>query len=66
MVDADRIEALGVKPILGDYLAGGDGPGGGLIARHETHHVAHDLLRLMLDGSRNAGCRCKTRILTVS
>jgi uncharacterized cofD-like protein len=49
VVDVDRIGALGVKPILGDYLAEEIDPNEGLIARHETHHVAHDLLRLMLD-----------------
>jgi uncharacterized cofD-like protein len=49
VVDVDQIEALGVKPILGDYLAEEMDPNEGLIARHETHHVAHDLLRLMLD-----------------
>ena len=49
VVDADRIEALGVRPILGDYLAEEIDPNEGLIARHETHHVAHDLLRLMID-----------------
>ena len=53
VVDADRIEALGVKPILGDYLAEEMDPTEGLIARHETHHVAHDLLRLMLETPRN-------------
>jgi uncharacterized cofD-like protein len=49
VVDADRIEALGVKPILGDYLTEEMDANEGLIARHETHHVAHDLLRLMLE-----------------
>jgi len=49
VVDADQIEALGVKPILGDYLTEEMDPTEGLIARHETHHVAHDLLRLMLE-----------------
>src|SRR5271166_5353107 len=49
VVDADRIEALGVNPILGDYLTEEMDPTGGLIARHEAHHVAHDLLRLMLE-----------------
>lgn len=49
VVDADRIEALGVKPVLGDYLGEEVHPVEGLIARHETHHVAHDLLRLMLE-----------------
>ncbi len=49
VVDAERIEAMGVKPILGDYLTEEIDPREGLIARHETHHVAHDLLRLLLD-----------------
>jgi len=49
VVDAEQIEALGVKPILGDYLTEDFDPNEGLIARHDTHHVAHDLLRLLLD-----------------
>ena len=49
VVDADAIEALGVKPILGDYLAEEIDANEGLIARHETHHVAHDLLQVMLE-----------------
>jgi uncharacterized cofD-like protein len=49
VVDGEKIEALGVKPILGDYLAEETDPRDGLIARHETHHVAHDLLQLMLE-----------------
>jgi uncharacterized cofD-like protein len=49
VVDAEGIAALGVKPILGDYLAEELDPNEGLIARHETHHVAHDLLRLMME-----------------
>jgi uncharacterized cofD-like protein len=49
VVDADRIEAMGVTPILGDYLTEEMDPSEGLIARHEAHHVAHDLLRLMLE-----------------
>lgn len=54
VVDADAIAALGVKPILGDYLGEEVHPTEGLIARHETHHVAHDLLRLMLDSRETA------------
>jgi uncharacterized cofD-like protein len=54
VVDAARIESLGVKPILGDYLSEDMDTREGLIARHETHHVAHDLLQLMLD-VREAG-----------
>ena len=49
VVDGEKIKALGVKPILGDYLAEEMDPREGLIARHETHHVAHDLLQLMLE-----------------
>ena len=40
---------MGVKPILGDYLSEEIDPREGLIARHDTHHVAHDLLQLMMD-----------------
>ena len=49
VVDAERIEALGVRPVLGDYLAEELDLNEGLIARHEAHHVAHDLLRLMME-----------------
>jgi uncharacterized cofD-like protein len=59
VVDADEIEALGVKPILGDYLAEELDPNEGLIARHETHHVAHDLLRLMLESREPAAVAVK-------
>jgi uncharacterized cofD-like protein len=38
--DLDAIEALGVIPILGDYLDEGD------VARHNTSRVAHDLMQL--------------------
>ncbi len=48
-VDVDGIEALGLKPILGDYLLEAIDPKEGLIARHDTHQVAHDLLRLMME-----------------
>jgi uncharacterized cofD-like protein len=59
VVDADRIEALGVKPILGDYLAEEMDSNEGLIARHETHHVAHDLLRLMIETAEPAELAAK-------
>jgi uncharacterized cofD-like protein len=45
--DAEQIRALGVKPVLGDYLLEEmreDGP----IARHNTARVAQDVLRLMM------------------
>jgi uncharacterized cofD-like protein len=38
--DLDAIEALGVIPVLGDYLDEGD------VARHNTSRVAHDLMQL--------------------
>jgi uncharacterized cofD-like protein len=41
VVDLDAIEALGVCPVLGDYLEEG------LVARHETARVAQDLLALV-------------------
>ena len=39
--DLDAIEALGVVPVLGDYLDEGG------VARHNTTRVAHDLMQLM-------------------
>jgi len=47
-VDLENIERMGVKPILGDYLVEGMREDG-LIARHNTLHVACDLLRLMME-----------------
>jgi len=47
--DVDQIEALGVKPVLGEYLTEEVHPTEGLIARHQTHRVAQDLLRLMME-----------------
>jgi uncharacterized cofD-like protein len=41
VVDLEAIEALGVCPVLGDYLDEGD------VARHATDRVAHDLMALM-------------------
>lgn len=40
-VDLEAIEALGVCPVLGDYLEEG------AVARHATDRVAHDLMALM-------------------
>jgi len=40
VADLDAIEALGVIPVLGDYLDEGD------VARHNTARVASDLLQL--------------------
>jgi uncharacterized cofD-like protein len=45
--DVDAIEALGVKPIVGEYLVEKVDSREGLVARHDTHRVAHDLLQLM-------------------
>lgn len=47
--DTAQIEALGVKPVLGEYLLEEVHPTEGLIARHDTHRVAQDLLRLMME-----------------
>ena len=41
VVDLEAIEALGVCPVLGDYLDEGT------VARHATDRVAHDLMALM-------------------
>jgi uncharacterized cofD-like protein len=41
VVDLEAIEALGVCPVLGDYLDEG------AVARHATDRVAHDLMALM-------------------
>jgi uncharacterized cofD-like protein len=47
--DVQQIEALGVKPVLGPYMLEEMHPTEGLIARHDTHRVAQDLLRLMME-----------------
>jgi hypothetical protein len=41
VVDLEAIEALGVCPVLGDYLGEGE------VARHATDRLAHDLMALM-------------------
>jgi uncharacterized cofD-like protein len=41
VMDLEAIEALGVVPVLGDYLEEGD------VARHATAQLAHDLLQLV-------------------
>ena len=41
VADLEAIEALGVCPLLGDYLEEGE------VARHATDRVAHDLMALM-------------------
>jgi uncharacterized cofD-like protein len=40
VADLEAIEGLGVRPVFGDYLDKG------LVARHATDRVTHDLLRL--------------------
>jgi uncharacterized cofD-like protein len=47
--DVAQIEALGVKPILGEYMTEEVHPTEGLIARHDTYRVAKDLLHLMTE-----------------
>lgn len=41
VVDLEAIEAIGVCPVLGEYLEEGE------VARHATDRVAHDLMALM-------------------
>lgn len=62
VVDADAIDALGVKPVLGDYLTEENDPHEGLIARHETHHVALDLLQLMRDCRQRPAVPAEQRV----
>jgi uncharacterized cofD-like protein len=40
-VDLDAVRALGVQPVLGDYLAPGE------VARHDAPRIAQDLMRLL-------------------
>ncbi len=49
VVDAGQIEALGVKPVLGEYLLEETIASKGLVARHDTARVAQDLLRIMME-----------------
>lgn len=52
VADLDAIEALGVCPVLGDYLDEGE------TARHATDRVAHDLMALMAQApDRHAASR---------
>ncbi len=50
--DTEQIKSLGVKPVVGEYLIEEVHRTEGLIARHNTHRVAQDVLRLMT-GVRN-------------
>jgi uncharacterized cofD-like protein len=52
VADLDAIEALGVIPVLGDYLDEGN------VARHNTAKVASDLVQL---GSQDGGAGRRTR-----
>lgn len=47
--DVEQIRALGVKPLLGEYMMEEIHLSEGLIARHDTHRVAQDLLKLMME-----------------
>jgi 2-phospho-L-lactate transferase/gluconeogenesis factor (CofD/UPF0052 family) len=46
--DIRQINALGVRPILGEYLMEEVHATEGLIARHDTVRVAQDVLHLMM------------------
>jgi uncharacterized cofD-like protein len=52
VADLDAIEALGVIPVLGDYLDEGD------VARHDTAKVASDLVQL---GSQEGGTKLRSQ-----
>src|SRR5580704_8118945 len=47
--DVEQIKALGVKPVLGEYMTEEVHLSEGLIARHDTYRVAKDLLHLMME-----------------
>lgn len=49
--DVDAIEAMGIRPIIGDYLGEGD------VARHAADRVAHDLMQLEFP-TRSEGRTC--------
>ena len=51
VADLEAIEALGVCPVLGDYLDEGT------VARHATDRVAHDLMALMTQAERQPASR---------
>jgi 2-phospho-L-lactate transferase/gluconeogenesis factor (CofD/UPF0052 family) len=50
-VDLEAIEELGVCPLLGDYLDAG------LVARHATDKIAHDLMALMAQSPERQSLR---------
>ena len=45
--DLDEVEALGVIPVLGDYLEEAG------VARHNFTRAAHDVVELAITGNRN-------------
>jgi len=49
VVDEEAIEALGVRPILGDYLDEGE------VARHDTDRIARDLMELAAQARSREG-----------
>jgi uncharacterized cofD-like protein len=51
-IDIDRIRALGVKPILGNYLDVYRTEEGALVARHDTQRVAEDLIKIATELQR--------------
>ncbi len=51
IVDSEAIEALGVCPLMGDYLDAG------LVARHATDRIAHDLMALMAQSPERQAMR---------
>lgn len=54
--DLDAVRALGVEPILGDYI---DNSG---LARHATDRVAHDVLKLAVRVNSQSGAQHSTTL----
>ncbi len=58
VADLDRIEGMGVRPVLGDYLVEDRG-----VVRHNYERLAHDLVELRIQsGSRNTPDFAKARV----
>jgi uncharacterized cofD-like protein len=46
VMDVDAVRALGVEPVLGDYLGPGE------VARHNADRIAKDLIQLLAERNR--------------
>ncbi len=59
--DLEEIEKLGVKPVLGEYLREELHSTEVMIARHDTHRVAQDVLRLMIEAREPTAAALRER-----